>query len=63
MTIYVNKAECLKCGDVIESKHRWDIVWCKCREIFVDGGHDYLRRGAKDMSNFKDLSVSDEDGL
>ena len=40
-----NRAKCLKCGDIIESVHRHDFVECSCGSIFVDGGHDYLRRG------------------
>ena len=40
-----NIAKCKKCGDIIESKHRHDFVQCSCRSIFVDGGHDYIRRG------------------
>ena len=49
-----NAARCLKCGDVIESKHRHDFVWCKCGEIFVDGGLDYVRCGG-DPSSFESL--------
>lgn len=56
--IKVNKAQCRVCGDIIESKHRHDFVSCKCDEIFVDGGKDYLRRGAKDFANLKELSVT-----
>lgn len=55
MKIIHNRAKCKLCGDVIESKHRHDFVSCKCGEIFVDGGHDYIRRGAKDMSNIIDM--------
>lgn len=40
-----NIAKCKKCGDIIESKHRHDFVQCSCGAIFVDGGHDYIRRG------------------
>ena len=55
--IIVNKAKCRLCGDIIESKHRHDYVECKCGEISVDGGKDYLRRGFKDYyNNFIDLS-------
>ena len=42
--IISNKIKCTKCGDVIESKTRWDMVWCSCQSVAVDGGHDYLRR-------------------
>ena len=42
--ILSNKAQCRLCGDVIESKHRHDFVWCKCQAIAVDGGKAYLKR-------------------
>ena len=40
-----NAAQCAKCGDVVESKHRHDFVSCSCGAIFVDGGKEYLRGG------------------
>ena len=40
-----NKIRCLKCLELIESKHRWDFKYCKCFNIFIDGGQDYLRYG------------------
>ena len=54
--ILVNKAKCLKCDDVIESKHRYDFVQCKCGAIAVDGGKEYLRR-VGEFSSYKDMSV------
>lgn len=45
--IISNRAQCLECGDVIESKHRHDFVSCSCGKLFVDGGRDYLRRGTE----------------
>ena len=51
-----NRAKCRLCGDVIESKSVHDFVPCKCGEIFVDGGHEYLHWGAKDWRNLTDLS-------
>jgi hypothetical protein len=39
-----NAARCLKCDDVIESKHRHDYVTCSCGALSVDGGHEYLKR-------------------
>jgi hypothetical protein len=46
-----NIAQCRKCQDIIESKHRHDFVSCKCGAIFIDGGQDYQRYGAKDMND------------
>lgn len=56
--IYKNKAQCLLCKDIIESKHVHDFVSCKCGEIFVDGGNKYWRAGAKSFDNF--LRINEE---
>ena len=42
-----NRAQCRKCGDIIESLHGHDFKWCSCGSIAVDGGLNYLRRAAK----------------
>lgn len=52
-----NSAKCKKCGDEIVSKHRHDYVRCKCGEIAVDGGQDYLRRSARNLENYEDTSI------
>ena len=39
-----NRAQCLKCGDIIESKDGQDFVKCKCGALAVDGGSEYTRR-------------------
>lgn len=33
-----NRWKCLYCGDIIESKHRYDYVTCKCGKSNCDGG-------------------------
>lgn len=43
----INKIQCKKCGDVIESKTVHDYRMCSCGAVAVDGGHDYLRRTGK----------------
>lgn len=55
----MSKAKCLKCNDIIESKHRHDFVRCSCDEIFLDGGDEYIRAGAKDPGNFMILNDGD----
>ena len=45
------KIKCLKCNDVIESLHRHDFKWCKCGNIFIDGGKDYYRYGGKGLED------------
>lgn len=54
--IISNKARCRLCGDIVESKHRHDWQSCSCGAIFVDGGHEYLRRGAKSFEDLEELS-------
>ncbi len=61
MAILRNMAECALCGDVIESKRVHDFVKCKCGEIYVDGGKEYIRRGAYDFRNLIEKSeINDE---
>ena len=59
--IFKNAAKCLKCGDVIESKHRHDYVTCSCGNVSVDGGTDYLRRSFKEMASWIDISICEEE--
>lgn len=58
--ILKNAAECKLCHDVIESTHVHDFRSCKCGEINVDGGREYLRRGARDLSNIIERSEVEE---
>ena len=51
-----NALRCNHCGDVIESCYTHDFKYCKCRTCFVDGGHEYLRRGAPSKDDFTELS-------
>ena len=53
--IIVNKIRCKKCGDIIESAHRHDFKFCKCKSVAVDGGKDYLRR-CGNIKYWEDLS-------
>lgn len=39
-----NSAICHVCNNEICSLHTHDFVWCKCKNIAVDGGLMYLRR-------------------
>jgi hypothetical protein len=51
-----NRCMCRKCGCIIESVAVYDFVQCACGAIFVDGGHEYLRRGGnpEDIINIGD---------
>lgn len=63
--IVQNAVICNKCDDFIVSKNRHDFVECKCGNIFVDGGQEYLRRGGHGLTDrsYSDLSWSVEDEL
>lgn len=52
-----NSALCLVCRDHIESVSQHDFVSCNCDNIFVDGGHTYLRHGAADWDTYEDTSI------
>lgn len=55
--IWINAAECLKCGELIRSKNRHDYVTCRCGNLSVDGGSMYAKRVFKDAKKYVDLSV------
>lgn len=43
-------AVCMKCGTILESKHRHDCVFCGCENnSMLDGGDTWVRRGGKDL--------------
>ena len=48
-----NKAQCMKCLDIIESKYTHDFVSCKCGDIFVDGGNSYWRCQYTNENSFR----------
>lgn len=58
--ILTNSVRCHLCGEIIESRHRHDFVWCKCGNIAVDGGKDYLKRVGLGVTNktYDDLSLT-----
>ena len=52
--IVYNAIDCLDCGETIVSYNRHDYKTCGCRnQATVDGGLDYLRYGAVDMSKIQ----------
>lgn len=58
MTVEVvleNKARCGECGDVVESRWRHDYRSCRCGNLHVDGGLDYIKRGYR-TPNYEELS-------
>ena len=43
-TLIQNEVTCGLCGETIYSGHRHDFKYCKCGNVAVDGGLDYIRR-------------------
>jgi hypothetical protein len=58
--IIKNAAKCLVCNEIVESKHRHDFVMCRCGNVAVDGGKDYLKRSVRGKA-IKDMSVMAHD--
>lgn len=54
---------CRLCTTAVVSWHRRDFRWCPCGQCFVDGGRDYLRWGAVDMSAVLPVEYSPETGV
>jgi len=61
--IIQNAVRCNKCDDYIYSANRHDFKTCKCGNISVDGGMDYLRRVGKGISDrtYTDMSMEMSD--
>jgi phosphoribosyl-ATP pyrophosphohydrolase len=54
-----NAMKCLECGTIIQSRSRYDYVKCDCpNQAMVDGGLEYNRYGAADMSKIENYSIS-----
>lgn len=57
-----NSVTCLECGETIVSYFRHDYKTCSCpNQATVDGGTDYARYGAKDMSKISKHTVYADD--
>jgi hypothetical protein len=56
--IVQNAVICNKCDDFIFSAHRHSYVECKCGNIAVDGGQDYLRRVGRGITDKSYIDVS-----
>ena len=59
--IITNKIQCKKCGYIIESKSVHDFKFCKCKQVAVDGGHEYLRRCFYKEDDYIELSETIEE--
>ncbi len=57
-----NAVKCLECGETIVSHSRHDYKTCECpNSAMVDGGTEYGRYGAMDMSKIEKIDVYDDD--
>lgn len=62
--IVYNSVTCHECHKTIVSYNRHDYKTCLCpNNAMVDGGTDYLRYGAKDMSKIKIFAVYADDNF
>ena len=57
-----NAVRCKLCNDEPESKHRHDFRYCKCGNVAVDGGKDYLRR-VFNTQDWEDISIEEPDNF
>ena len=39
----VNTIQCPLCSDIIYSRARYDLHWCGCGNLGIDGGFDYVK--------------------
>lgn len=57
-----NAVKCLECDELLVSYNRHDYKTCGCPNgAMVDGGMDYSRYGAKDMSKIEKIDIYDDD--
>jgi hypothetical protein len=61
--VITNKVQCNNCKQIIESKHTHNFVTCKCGNVSVDGGKDYLRRCFKEADCYTELSETFEEDV
>lgn len=50
-----NGIKCKLCGDILESKSRYDFKFCSCGKVAIDGGHFYLKRSGN-PNDWEELS-------
>lgn len=48
---------CPRCGDTIYSRAQHDFHYCSCGYVFIDGGFEYSRFGAKSLDNIDQLEI------
>jgi hypothetical protein len=51
-----NRAKCLNCDDIVESKNLDDWIECSCGSLKIRGGSSFLERSCQ-PNKYKELSV------
>lgn len=61
--IKANKAQCLQCGDIVESIHPHSYESCSCGNVTVSGGRSRIgmRRRINNVESYKDLTEFEDD--
>lgn len=57
--IIKNRIKCKYCGDILESKSRYDFNFCSCGKVAIDGGLFYLKRSGN-PGDWEELSEAIE---
>lgn len=50
---YQDAVHCLRCNNIVWSRHGHDYCRCKCGGVFADGGKNYTRIGFRDRDTIK----------
>ena len=58
--IWSNKAQCLRCLDIIRSVNKHHFVTCSCGGLSVDGGSHYLKRNGEWSSYLEMAEMFDD---
>ncbi len=59
MSKYPGILQCLLCKKILVSFDRYDYKLCGCpNNTMIDGGHEYLRYGGKDLKKIQVLRIS-----
>lgn len=54
--ILSNQVKCNRCGDMPFSRHVHNMVSCRCGNVAVDGGMNYLRR-VFNTQDYEEMSI------
>lgn len=55
--MWVTGVECLKCENIIYSRHVHDFHYCQCGNVAIDGGRDYYKINYNSPNSFKTVKI------